>query len=304
MNEKDQEILQSLKQALARKALWEATELTEEDFLEAEAMPSEEEIAAFHTFSPEFEARMQALFAAERERNAKRLEEGLPVLVPPKDENDVVHWVEAPIEARKKRKKKNRALRNGLLAAACLLVFIGVGAVQSIQSGAVFGIEMETFREFYDQFVSVTWGSNEKEAKKVVVLEPGPEVLPEGVVESNRVVTDSRYRIVYEKDGQYVLFISGSTIDAGIEMLNDDASLIEDNLLISGTSCDVFQLPKEDYLIVWEEENFVYTVTAMTTYEHAITIVENMLLKTNKMKSSGICNRDIIIPSQKPSSFV
>ena len=140
MNEKDQEIMQSLKQALARKALWEATELTEEDFLEAEAMPSEEEIAAFHTFSPEFEARMQALFAAERERNAKRLEEGLPVLVPPKDENDVVHWVEAPIEARKKRKKKNRALRNGLLAAACLLVFVGVGAVQSIQSGAVFGI--------------------------------------------------------------------------------------------------------------------------------------------------------------------
>lgn len=277
MNEKDQEILQSLKQALARKALWEATELTEEDFLEAEAMPSEEEIAAFHTFSPEFEARMQALFAAERERNAKRLEEGLPVLVPPKDENDVVHWVEAPIEARKKRKKKNRALRNGLLAAACLLMFVGVGAVQSIQSGAVFGIEMETFREFYDQFVSVTWGSNEKEAKKVVVLEPGPEVLPEGVVESNRVVTDSRYKIVYEKDGEVVLRIVGNTIDAGSEKQNDKAVLVSEDLLIMEVECDIFQIPEGNYVAIWEKDGISYNVTASTSYKQTIKIVENML---------------------------
>ena len=284
MNEKDQEIMQSLKKALARKALWEATELTEEDFLEAEAMPSEEEIAAFHTFSPEFEARMQALFAAERERNAKRLEEGLPVLVPPKDENDVVHWVEAPIEARKKRKKKNRALRNGLLAAACLLVFVGVGAVQSIQSGAVFGIEMESFREFYDQFVSVTWGSNEKETKKVVVLEPGPEVLPEGVVESDRVVTDSRYKIEYKKDGQYVLFISGSTIAAGSEMQNDNITIIKKNELVAYVRCDIFQKEGGEYVAIWEDEGISYNIGASTTYEQMIKIIENMLAEKDLMK--------------------
>lgn len=237
---------------LVDRALSMAMDLTEEDFLEAEKMPSEEILSFYHKFTPEFEAKMDALFAEARAR-----------------------------EAEKRRRKKLRVLRNGLVAVACLVMVIGVGAVQSIQSNAVFGIEMESFQEIYDQFVSVTWGSNEKEAASVVVREPELNILPTGYVETTRAVSNTSYLIVYKNAGQNDIVISGKTVlSATLQQEDiDTENHFDTTVLIDETTCRILQIAENEYMIKWEADGNIYSITAPISQQQLVTIAKSMIVQ-------------------------
>ncbi len=268
-------------------------------------LPTNEEVAQYHQFSPQFEARMEYLFAEARRREeamlaAKATKEDaaasaeeaftrvavpetniveLAVVREEKSAGGTIGGEPAEVSAKKPaRRRMARWMRNAAVAAACMLVVLGVSVAQGIEAGAVFGIRMEVFREVCEEFVKVTWGSNQKEPGKVVVLEP--EEMLEGYVEVERVVSDSRYKIVYKNSNSDEIRIVGENLLTAMVKLVEEGELENERRNISGQECFLRKSTTGTYTLEWENYSCLYNIAAKS--EEIVLKIAKQMIKPNE----------------------
>lgn len=261
---------------------WDAVDL--EELIN---IPSEEEIAACHTFSPEFEANMEKMFrdagiefhtdekagkpeAQEKAETANTLE-------------DVGEFGVFDVRGDSgTRKRKGVGKRHGrrfriFVTVACLLVAISVGTVTRIRSEAVPHLVIEVFQTWYEDFVEVTWGSNQKESGRIEVREPG--YLPEGYELVEKIEDPNYYSLIYENEQGNEIEIQGKTLISGLLNMEDRETLITESLEIKGIICKVGTMQDGGYFGTWEQDDAVYNVFVSSGKEETKKIIETMIEK-------------------------
>lgn len=264
---------------------WDAVDL--EELIN---IPSEEEIAACHTFSPEFEANMDKMF-----RDA-----GIELHTDEKAEKD--EKPEAPEEAEKPnvledvgefgvfdvkgdsatRKRKGGGKRHSrrfriFVTVACLLAAVAVGTVTRIRSEAVPHLVIEVFQTWYEDFVEVTWGSNQKESGRIEVREPG--YLPEGYELVRKTEDSNFYGLTYENgEGKKIEILGRSLVSSSLRG-EDNADTLKEELEIKGIQCRFSKRQDGRYSGEWEEDDIYYRIIAPMDKKELEKLIETMIGK-------------------------
>lgn len=273
---------------------WTEIDWDSVDLEELIDIPSEEEIAACHSFSPEFEANMEKMFReagielnkGEETAGSEEIRKlGSTELLEDVGEFGVfgVPRVEDGKEEDAGKEKRSRAGRRRslgfrlTLATACLLAVVSVGMVTLIQSEAVPHIVIEIFQEWYDDFVKITWGSNQKEAMKFEVREP--ENLPEGYELVEKEGDSNFRRLIYENEKGERIEIWARSLVSGSSREEDNTNISRENLEINGIECRFSKRQDGRYSGEWEENDIYYRVVAPIDKEELKKLIEEIIEK-------------------------
>ncbi|MCI8514657.1 MAG: DUF4367 domain-containing protein [Lachnospiraceae bacterium] len=176
------------------------------------------------------------------------------------------------------RTPKRRSVGFRILAAsACFLIVISVGTIAAFQSEAVPHIVIEVFQEWYDDFVQVTWGSNQKESMKLEVREPG--YLPEGYELVERVEDPNFYSLAYENEEGKKIKIQGRGLISGSLKAEDSITSWEEVLEVNGIECKIGNRQDGSYLGEWLQNDVLYVVIASVDKEELKRVIREMMEK-------------------------
>lgn len=271
---------------------WTEIDWDSVDLEELIDIPSEEEIAACHSFSPEFEANMEKMFReagielnkGEETAGSEEIRKlGSTELLEDVGEFGVfgVPRVEDGKEEDAGKGKRSRAGRRRshgfrlTLATACLLAVVSVGMVTLIQSEAVPHIVIEIFQEWYDDFVKITWGSNQKEAMKFEVREP--ENLPEGYELVEKEEKTNYYGLIYENELGEKIEIQGRRLVSGSLGAEDSTNVQIESWEKNGIICRISEEQDGTYMGEWVQKDVVYRVFAPIDKEELKRIIEQLI---------------------------
>lgn len=212
-----------------------------------EAMPTEEEIAKMHEFSPEFLRNMEKMM--EEVFGKKKSKEELAVI-----------------------RKRNIAAVKKFSAVAALVIsfsFSCAMAVEDIRDAFV-----KYIVDIYDDYLRITATSEIKGNAEMILDYYEPLWIPEGYVESEKIQNLYHSVITYQK-GSTVLVYKQRTISSGSDFFADYNS--ENSTVLEIPEFGHFISSKENNYLVWSDDEYSYAIIGNLHLEDMLQMANSLV---------------------------